>query len=475
MSEAGRHVPVHVGQRVELSLEGLVAGGEALGRLGGYTVFVPLGAPGDRLDVEIVSVKPGYARGIIRAILEPGPARISAPCPVFGRCGGCQWQHLAYDAQLAAKTRLVEEALSRIGRFETEGIVRPALGMSEPWNYRNKAHWAIAPARARHARGPRLSADRGPERPRIGLYEARSHKVVEPPFCAIVHPMLNLVHDFLRKALTDFPFDVYDEETGKGWLRSALAKIGYRTDQLMIGLVATSAHFPLAEAWVAAVRDQFPAVDSVVLNVNPARTNVLLGDRTEILHGRPFLEERLGPATFQLSARSFFQVNPLQTEVLYGQVREFAALTGRELVVDAFCGTGTIALVLADSAAEVWGLEAEPAAIFDAENNARANGIDHAHFLLGPVEKRLPKMVSEGLHPDVVVLDPPRKGCEPAVVQAIVSARPARVVYVSCNPATLARDLAAFREGGYRLSAVQPVDMFPQTAHVEAVALLEPA
>ncbi len=468
--DAGRPAPVRIGQQVEVVIEGLVAGGEALGRLAGYAVFVPFGAPGDRLRVEIVSVKPGYARGLIRQVLEPGPARVEAPCPVFGRCGGCQWQHLAYEAQREAKTALVAEALARIAKLDATAVVRPTVGMERPWNYRNKAHWAIAapPVPGRGRQAPRAG------RLMLGLYEARSHRVVEPETCAIVHPVLNLVFDFLRHTVPDFDLEVHDETTGRGWLRGAFAKIGYRTDQLMIGLVATSSHFPAAASFVSAVLDRFPAIDSLVLNVNPARTNVLLGDRTEVLFGRPHLIERVGERTFQLSARSFFQVNPLQTEVLYDQVRELAGLTGNELVVDAFCGTGTISLVLATDAAEVWGIEAEAAAVRDAEDNARANGVDHAHFLLGRVEQRLPRMVAEGLAPDVVVLDPPRKGCEEPVIAAIAAARPARVIYVSCNPTTLARDLVAFRDAGYRLEVVQPIDMFPQTAHVEAVALLVP-
>ncbi len=464
----GRSVPVRIGQQVEIVIGGLVAGGEAIGHLGGYAVFVPFGAPGDRLVVEIVSIKPGYARGLIRQILAPGPGRSEAGCLVFGQCGGCQWQHLAYGAQLEAKTGLVAEALTRITKLDGSAVVRSTLGMERPWNYRNKAHWAIAaplvPGRGRRA--PTAG------RLRLGLYEARSHRVVEPETCAIVHPVLNLVFDFLRHTLPEHDLAVHDESTGRGWLRGAFAKIGYRTDQLMIGLVATTAHFPGAASFTEAVVDRFPAIDSLVLNVNPARTNVLLGDRTELLFGRAQLTERIGDRTFQLSARSFFQINPLQTEVLYGKVRELAGLTGTELVVDAFCGTGTIALVLAGDAAEVWGIEAEPAAVRDAEDNARANGVDNAHFLLGRVEQRLPRMVAEGLAPDVVVLDPPRKGCEAEVIAAIAAARPARVIYVSCNPTTLARDLAAFRDAGYRLDLVQPIDMFPQTAHVEAVALL---
>lgn len=455
-----RTVPVEIGDVVEIRIDDIVAGGEGLGRFEGYAVFVPYGAPGDRVRVRIISTRPGYARGLIQAIVEPGPGRREPPCALFGTCGGCQLQHLAYPDQLAAKERFVRDALERIAKLELpEGILRPIAGMADPWNYRNKAHWAI-------------SWNHG--RVRIGLYEPRSHHVVEPDPCYIQYPLLNLVLAFLRKELQDHEFRIYDERTGKGWLRSAFAKVAHSTEELMIGLVATTEKFPTRDVFVADVRERFPGIRSIVLNINSDRGNVLLGKRTEILWGAGFITERIGNLSFRLSPRSFFQVNPQQTAELYRRVAELAALTGSQTVVDAYSGTGTIALALAGQAAEVWGIELEAAAVADAEANARLNGIGNAHFLLGRTEERLPRMVKDGLIPDVVVLDPPRKGCDPAVVDAIARAQPARVVYVSCNPATFARDLTQFREAGYVLRSVQPIDMFPQTAHVEVVGLLEP-
>lgn len=459
---AAKSLPVKAGDVVDLRIDDIVAGGEGIGRIEGYAVFVPFGAPGDLVRVRIISTKPGYARGLVQEVVEAAIGRPKPPCALFGTCGGCQLQHLSYADQLAAKERFVRDALQRIAKLDLsgDGVIRPIAGMPEPWNYRNKAHWA-------------LSSHKG--RVRIGLYEPRSHDVVEPDPCYIQHPLLNLVMDFLRKELQDHEFRIYDERTGKGWLRSAFAKVAHSTEELMIGLVATSEKFPTRDVFVADVRQQFPGVRSIALNIHSERGNVLLGPRTEILWGAGFITERIGDLSFRLSPRSFFQVNPLQTAVLYRHVAALAGLTGSETVVDAYSGTGTIALALAGKAAEVWGIELEAAAVKDAEANAKLNEIGNVHFLPGRSEERLPRMVKDGLIPDVMVLDPPRKGCDPAVVDAIAKAAPGRVVYVSCNPATLARDLALFHEAGYSLRTVQPVDMFPQTAHVEVVALLEPS
>lgn len=453
--------PVSSGDLITLELEGLVPGGEAIAHLGGFAVFVPGGVPGDRVRARVISTKPHYARATVTEILAPGSQRTGARCPLFGRCGGCQWQEVDYQAQLHWKQRMVVEALSRLGGFPDPDVVHPTLGMEDPWYYRNKVHWAVA-------------RDEQTGALRIGLYEARSHRVVDVSHCTIQHPLNNLVLDFLRKALPEFDFDVYDERTGKGWLRSAFAKAGHQTGELMIGLVTTREDFPLAENWVDRVREQFPGVKSIVQNLHPRPGNALLGEETRVLWGADHLFEKIGPLTFAISARSFFQVNSEQVERLYETVVSYAGLTGSERVVDLYGGTGTIALYLAKRGArEAVGIEVIPEASRDAIANARLNGITHARFLTGKVEERLSGLLASGDRFDVAVLDPPRKGCEPEVVRAIAESGIPRLVYVSCNPATLARDLKGLAElGGYRLREVQPVDMFPQTAHIEAVALL---
>jgi 23S rRNA (uracil1939-C5)-methyltransferase len=455
--------PVSAGDLVTLDLEALVPGGEAIAHLGGFTLFVPGGVPGDRVTAEVISTKPSYGRALVKKVLTPGSQRAGARCPLFGRCGGCQWQEVDYTAQLQWKRHIVEDALTRIGGFPKDDRVASTMGMEDPWYYRNKVHWALAKDETPGGRGIR-----------IGLYEARSHRVVDVEHCYIQHPLNNLVLDFLRKTLPAFDFPLYDERTGKGWLRSAFAKAGHQTNELMIGLVTTRPDFPLEDAWVEQVRAQFPGVTSIVQNVHGRPGNALMGEETRVLWGKDHLFEKIGPLTFAISARSFFQVNSEQVERLYETVVNFAGLKGGERIVDLYSGTGTIALYLAaKGAGEAVGIEVIPEATRDAIANARLNGIANAKFLTGKVEDRLERLLSETGNLDVAVLDPPRKGCEPEVIAAIAHSGIPRIVYVSCNPATLARDLKGLVEaGGYRLDAVQPVDMFPQTAHVEAVALL---
>lgn len=455
--------PVAVGTELELELEALVAGGEAIAHYEGYAVFVPGGAPGDRIRVRIVSARPQYARGEIVRLLSPGTPRVMPLCAVFGACGGCQWQHVAYEAQLAAKRTLVEEALRRIGRLE-EVTVRPVLGAAEPWDYRNKVHWPIR----RNPAG----------RVEVGLFAPRSHQVVDTEHCGIQHPLNNLVLAFLRADLNRRSWAIHDEATGKGWLRSAFVKVAHATDELMIGLVTSSAEFPDAAEWVADVRDRFPGVTSLVQNVNADPGNTLLGPRTRLLWGAETITEEVGGLSFAISANSFFQVNSRQVETLYGEVaRQVGEPEG--LLVDAYCGTGTIGLYLATRAPSLGrlvGMDEVPQAIADARENAGRNLGDRAsiaRFLAGRVEALLPELIEHEGTPGVVVLDPPRKGCEPEVLATLAAARIPRIVYVSCNPATLARDVAGLvHEHGYRLLDVQPVDMFPQTAHVETVATL---
>lgn len=457
--------PVSAGDLVTLELEGLVPGGEAIARMGGYAIFVPGGVPGDRISAEVISTKPSYARALVKEVLTPGSQRAGARCPLFGRCGGCQWQEIDYAAQLQWKRHIVQEALTRLGGFAADLDVPPTMGMEDPWYYRNKVHWALAPAQDPDSQGKGI---------RIGLYEARSHRVVDVEHCYIQHPLNNQVLDFLRHTLPEFDVPLYDERTGKGWLRSAFAKAGHQTGELMIGLVTTRADFPREKEWVERVRAQFPNVVSIVQNIHAKRGNALMGAETRVLWGKEYLFEKIGPLTFAISARSFFQVNSEQVERLYDTVVRFADLTGGERIVDLYSGTGSIALYLAaKGAGEAIGIEVIPEATRDALANARQNGIHNARFLTGKVEDCLADLLEETGAIDVAVLDPPRKGCEPEVVSALASSGIPRIVYVSCNPATLARDLKGLVEaGGYRLHTVQPVDMFPQTAHVEAVALL---
>lgn len=450
------------GQTLELTLDTLVAGGEALGRLDGYPVFVPYGAPGDRVRVRVVSAKPGYARAVVEAVLTPGDARVEPPCPVFGVCGGCTWQHLSYPAQLEAKRALVEDALRRLGGLDTDGLVAPTQSAHDPWHYRNKVHWGIAKAGGEW---------------KVGLYAPRSHRVIDAPTCAIQHAGNNAMLSAARLLLSRFHWPLYDERTGKGLIRSVFAKTGHRTGETMLGIVTSAPRLPAEQAFVAAAREALPSLTTLVQNVHPAAGNKLMGDETRVLFGPGVISEEVGGLSYAISARSFFQVNSGTVEALYGYVAEACGLERAPRIVDAYSGTGAIALALAHGgASEVTGIEIVAPATADAEASARRNGLEaKTRFVTGAVEKVLPELVASGLEADVVVLDPPRKGCEEAVLTAIAKLAVPKVVYVSCDPATLARDLGRLSALGYRTTRVQPVDMFPQTAHVECVATLEKA
>lgn len=461
MTTKSARPPLRPGDRPELTIESLVGGGEALARYEGYTVFVPYGVPGDRVRARVISAKPGYARALLEEVLSPGPNRVRPECSAFGRCGGCQWQGLDYAGQLDWKTRLVAEALERTGGLDPAGVLRPTLASPSPWHYRNKVHWAIAKANGHWE---------------IGLYEPRSHAIAEAPSCAIQNPALNRMLAVMRELLPRFDFALYDEASGRGWLRSVFAKAGHATGETMLGLVTRTASFPQEREFVAAVREALPELTTLVQNVHPEAGNKLLGRETRPLFGPGVIRECVGGLNYLISAQSFFQVNSAAIELLYDQVAQACELSSAPRVLDAYSGTGSIALYLAKRGAqEVLGLEIVPAATRDAAENAARNGlVDRARFVTGAVERELPKLVANGLAVDVVVLDPPRKGCEPEVLTAVARMRVPRIVYVSCNPATLARDLKLLAEAGYQTLHVQPVDMFPQTAHVECCALLVP-
>jgi 23S rRNA (uracil1939-C5)-methyltransferase len=463
---AKRTQAVRTGERVRLEVDTLVGGGEGFGRSDGMAVFVPLSVPGDVIEARVISTKPGYARALVEEVVQPSPDRIQAPCPVFGRCGGCQWQMVASDAQLRWKTAVVAEALTRLGGLDPDPVLSPCLPSPEPLHYRNKVHWAVA---------------REPDSWRVGLYEPRSHAIVETEACAIQHPLLTRAQDAIRALLAEFDPPAYDEQRGTGFLRSAFAKVGHRTGEVMLGLVARKPELRREKEWVDAARRLLPELTTFVLNVNPGTGNKLLGAETRTLFGPGVITESLGAGlSLAISPLSFFQVNGSAVEVLYEEVVRACGLPGKPAAdgprwVDAYGGTGAIALYLAaHGAGHVTGLELVGAATADARANAAANGLaERTTFHTGRVEALLPGLIARGERLDGVVLDPPRKGCEPAVLSALLEARPSRVVYVSCNPATLARDVRVLVDGGYRLAHVQPVDMFPQTSHVECVARLE--
>ena len=446
------------GDTLELVVDDLAFGGEAVGRVDGYVVFVRGGLPGDRLRVTITETRGRYGRGTIETVLTPSPDRVEAPCQYFGRCGGCRLQHLAYPAQLAFKEKQVRDCLTRLGGLPPFEL-RPIVAAPETYGYRNKMEFTIA--------GP------GPV---VGLHAAERYDVVlDIERCLLQSETMNALLDEFRRQVRERDLPVWDPRSERGLLRFVTVREGRRTGEAMVNVVAAApdvqAVMPVAEALKARV----PATASVLLNVNDKKASVAVGSEEHLLLGGDQITESLDGVSFQISANSFFQTNTVQAERLFAIVAEACALRGHETVLDLYSGTGAISLLLARRATRVYGVELSAAAVADAGRNARANGIENCTFLPGEVRHVLPVLMREGVRADVIVADPPRAGFHPKALAAMAALAPERIVYVSCNPATLARDVGDLVRQGYRLEWVQPVDMFPQTPHIEAVARLSKA
>lgn len=450
--------PVTKNEIVEVTIEDLTHEGAGVAKIDGYALFIPKALPGELVKVKVIKVNKGYGFGKLLEIVKMSENRVSQPpCPIFDQCGGCQLQHLSYDGQLKQKQKQVSDVLERIGKI-TDVVVHRTLGMSEPWRYRNKAQVPFAD----HEGG--LIA---------GFYKERSHEIIDMNSCLIQHEENDNVVQAVREAASKLGIAGYDEEKHKGILRHVVARYGVNTGQLMVVLVTRSREIPNKNQLIEAIREKIPHVTSIVQNINPKRTNVIFGDETIVLSGEEYIYDTIGDVKFAISARSFYQVNPEQTKVLYDKALEYVQLTGKETVIDAYCGIGTISLFLAQRARHVYGVEIVPEAIDDAKRNAKLNHMDNVDFAVGEAEKVIPWWYAQGIRADCIVVDPPRKGCDEALLETIIKMKPKRVVYVSCNPATLARDLRVLEDGGFKTVEVQPVDMFPHTNHCEAVAKIE--
>lgn len=422
----------------------------------GMAVFVPGLLPGERALVRIVKPEKRYAFGRVEKLLEKSPSRAEPFCPINKRCGGCVCQHMTYEASLSFKRQQVQDLLQRVGGLSIE--VPPVWGMAHPFGYRNKGAYPVA------------QTDGAPA---CGFFAPRSHDLVPLPEggCTIQGEDSAKATQAVLRWMRENSVPAYDEQTGRGLVRHIMTR-STTSGELMVVVVVTRADIPKASRLIELLRAAVPGLCSICLSVNSRRTNVILGTDIRVLWGKAAMEDTLCGLRFSVSPLSFFQVNPRQTERLYGLALEYAGLTGTETVVDAYCGAGTISLLLAQKAKKVIGIEIVPEAIQNANENAARNGIANAEFHVGATEELLPKLVANGLRPDVIVLDPPRKGCDPAVLQAIIAAAPKRVVYVSCGAPTLARDARLLAEGGYAAEKVQCVDMFCWTGVVETVMLL---
>jgi 23S rRNA (uracil1939-C5)-methyltransferase len=463
------------GDTLSVTIDDLAYGGEGVGRADGYVVFVPGGVPGDSVRVRLTQARARFGRGAIESIDRPSLDRVEAPCPYFGRCGGCRLQHLRYEAQLALKTKQVTDCLQRlggIGAFE----MRPILPAPEIYGYRNKMEFTVARADAGERvvpKGRRLDPGAGGEGPVVGLHEAdRYDAVLDIERCLLQSDRMNALLDEARRFIADRRLTVYDQESGEGLLRFLMLREGRGTGEAMVNMVTSAPSVSELEPLVGRAQARVPETSSVVLNVNPKKASIAVGVEEHLLGGRDHIRESLGGLTFQVSAGSFFQTNTAQAERLFGLVLDAAALTGEETVLDLYAGTGAISLLLARRCRRVFGIEVAPAAVADAVRNAEINGITNCTFLAGEVRFALPELISRGVAADVAVCDPPRAGFHPKALAALATLAPARVVYVSCHPATLARDVGELARSGYRVEWVQPVDMFPHTPHIEVVAHL---
>ena len=430
--------------------------GEGIVRIDGFTVFVNGMLPGEKGKILIVKVKKSFGYGKLTELIEPSPERTVPPCPYYKTCGGCSIQHMSYKAQLEFKRNKVRDCVERIGGIF--GAEYPeTIGMDEPWRYRNKAQYPVGKDRD----GKTV----------IGFYAPRSHRITDIDGCMLQMDGSEKIIEITRKYIEKYNVPVYDETAHSGLLRHVITRTSRSTGEMMVTFVINGKNLPHSGELIEELR-KTGYVASVALNINREKTNAILGDKSLTLWGKDTIRDEIGGVKFDISSLSFYQVNPVQTEKLYGLAIDAAGLTGRETVIDVYCGIGTISLLAAKKAKTVHGIEIVERAVEDAKANAVINGIENASFEAGKAEDILPKMYADGTRADVIFVDPPRKGLEPSVIEAVCGMEPDRIVYVSCDPATLARDLKMFAQKGYGTGKINTVDMFCQTGHVETVVLL---
>ena len=424
-----------------------------------YPIFIEGALKGEKVKVRIVKVNKNFAYGKLMEVLDASEERVNPPCAIYKRCGGCKLQHASYKAQLDFKWDRVKDCVSKIGKLDPS-IVKYPLGMEEPWRYRNKVQLPIGLINGEV---------------KIGFFAPRSHDIIDMESCLIQDEIGDKVVKLTREWIEKFnirPYNVDGEYDEKGVVRHIMIRRGFTTNEVMVVLVTNGEKLPHKEEFVDLMVKNIPGIKSVIQNINSKKTNVILGLESKTLWGEDTISDYIGDFRFNISPLSFFQVNPTQTEVLYGKALEYANLTGNEEVFDAYCGTGTITLFLSQKAKKVYGVEIIPQAIDNAWINAKENKVENVEFFVGESEVVIPDLINKGVKADVVVVDPPRKGCDKKLLDAITNIDAKKIVYVSCDPSTLGRDLKVLEDNGYKTLEVQPVDMFPNTSHVENVAKL---
>ncbi len=428
--------------------------GEAIGKVNGFTVFVDGAITGDIVLAKITKAKKNYAVGDLLDIKKPSEDRVEPRCELTGICGGCTMMNLAYEKQLALKQNILRENLARIGKIENPKLM-PIIGMQNPYHYRNKAQFPVG----KNAKGE----------VEIGFYRKRSHDIVEFDRCHIQHESNDEILRIIKDFVIEKNISIYDEKSGEGALRKIMTRIGFVSGEIMVVLVTSDAKDYGFEKLAERLVHHNSNIKSVIQNINPSRGNAVLGQENKIIFGKEKIVDKLHDFQFEISAHSFYQVNPVQTDAMYSKALEYANLTGTETVFDLYCGIGTISLFLSQKAKKVIGIEIVPQAIADAKQNAKLNDVNNVEFFVGKAEVEVPKLYKKGITADVVVVDPPRKGIEEIVLQTIAEMKVPRIVYVSCNPSTMARDVEILNRLGYKMEECTGIDNFCHSMHVEAV------
>lgn len=431
--------------------------GEAIGKYDGFTVFVDGAITGDIVKARIAKSKKNYAVGDLVEIIKPSPDRVEPRCPLTGICGGCTMMNLDYKKQLELKRSIIFENLVRIGKLENPNL-KPIIGMEDPYHYRNKAQFPVG-----------LNEKGEVE---IGFYKKRSHDIIAFDECHIQHPSNTKILEIIKNFVLENKILIYDEKTGRGTLRRIVTRVGYKTGEIMVVLVTSDAKNHGFEILARRLHEADPNIKSVIQNINSSKGNAILGQENKLIFGKEKIIDYLHDFRFEISAHSFYQVNPVQTDVMYSKALEYADLTGNETVFDLYCGIGTISLFLSQKAKKVYGIEIVPQAIEDAKRNAQINNVVNAEFIVGKAEVEVPKLYKKGIRADVVVVDPPRKGIEEIVLRTIADMQVPRIVYVSCNPATMARDIDILTQLGYEMNECTGIDNFCHSMHTECVVKL---
>lgn len=460
-------IPIEKNKEYILHINGMGYEGEGVGKIDDFTIFVPNALLGEKVKVKIVKINKNFAFGKLVEIIEQSDQRVEPICSIYKRCGGCQLQHYSYNEQLKFKRERVKDCIERIGKLQAVDInsdskdngviINDTIGMSNPYRYRNKVQ---------------LPVGKKNKDVTIGFYATRSHEIIHMDTCNIQDETADAVVKLVKTWIEEYNIETYNEENHSGIIRHIMIRKAFKTNETMVVIVTKTPDIPHIDELIKAITENTPGIKSIIQNINDKKTNVILGQYCRTLWGEDIISDYIGDFKFNISPLSFFQVNPIQTEVLYSKALEYAELTGDETVFDAYCGTGTISLFLSQNAKMVYGVEIIPEAIENAIENAKQNNVNNVEFIVGQSEKVIPELIEKGIKADVVVVDPPRKGCERILLEAIAKMGPKRIVYVSCDPGTLSRDLKIMDELGYKTTEIQPVDMFPHTAHVETVAKL---